>query len=147
MAYFEHLRTHGLVFFVRPHRECMQDDGFRERVAWDEINRIDGILDFIFGWQQIPCIGISELNMKDRVRTALTAVRLYQRALGASPQGTKTESVEAHVAAKLGKLTPKPKTPRAIQKSKPEPHGILHASAGETSANRVPLSALWSDLA
>jgi len=147
VAYFEHLRTHGLVFFVRPHRECMQDDGFRERVAWDEINRIDGILDFIFGWQQIPCIGISELNMKDRVRTALTAVRLYQRALGGRPQVTTNEGVEAHVASKLGKLAPKPKTPRAIQKSKPAPHEILHASASEGSANRVPLSALWSDLA
>ena len=71
--YFEHLRRHGLVFFVRPHRECMQDDGMRERVAWDEINRIDGMLDFIFGWQRIPCVGISELNMKDRVRTAMTS--------------------------------------------------------------------------
>ena len=42
--------------------------------------RIDGILDFILSWQQIPCIGISELNMKDRVRTATAAVRLYKAA-------------------------------------------------------------------
>lgn len=145
VAYFEHLRTHGLVFFVRPHRECMQDDGFRERVAWDEINRIDGILDFIFGWQQIPCIGISELNMKDRVRTATTAVRLYQRALGRTVAPVET-GIDAHVAAKLGKLK-RAIPPRTLQKSKPEPHGIVHAAAGEGSANRVPLSALWSDLA
>jgi len=59
----------------------MADDGMREKVGWDEINRIDGILDFLLGWQRIPCIGISELNMKDRVRTAMTAVRLYQRSL------------------------------------------------------------------
>lgn len=84
MAYFEKVREQGLVFFVRPHLECMADDGMRERVGWDEINRIDGILDFILGWQQIPCIGISELNMKDRVRTAMTAVRLYQRGRGAA---------------------------------------------------------------
>ncbi len=77
--YFERVRREGLVFFVRPHRECMSDDGMRERVEWDEINRIDGILDFLLSWQRIPCIGISELNMKDRVRTATTAVELYRR--------------------------------------------------------------------
>jgi len=82
LRYFERVRERGLVFFVRPHQECMTNDGVRERVEWDEINRIDGILDFVLGWQKIPCIGISELNMKDRVRTAMTAVRLYARSLG-----------------------------------------------------------------
>ena len=68
------------MFFVRPHRECMINDGAREMVEWDEINRIDGILDFVFSWQKIPCIGISELNMKDRVRTAMSAVEIYRQA-------------------------------------------------------------------
>lgn len=77
--YFERVRQ-SLVFYVRPQRECMQNDGLREQVAWDEINRIDGMLDLLLGWQRIPCIGISELNMKDRIRTAMAAVRLYQRA-------------------------------------------------------------------
>jgi predicted ATPase len=83
--YFERVRNESLVFFVRPHMECMANDGVRERVGWDEINRIDGILDFILGWQRIPCVGISELNMKDRVRTAMTALRLYQRSRAAQP--------------------------------------------------------------
>ncbi len=76
--YFDRVRR-SLVFFVRPHPECMSNDGARERVEWDEINRIDGILDFVFSWQRIPCIGISELNMKDRVRTAMSAVEFYRR--------------------------------------------------------------------
>jgi len=79
--YFDRVRE-SLVFFVRPHPECMADDGLREQVAWDEINRIDGMLDFLLAWQRIPCIGISELNMKDRVRTAMSAVQLYERACG-----------------------------------------------------------------
>ncbi len=82
--YFARVRE-SLVLYVRPHRECMADDGTREQVAWDEINRIDGVLDFLLQWQQIPCIGISELNMKDRVRTAMTAVRLYERACLGAP--------------------------------------------------------------
>lgn len=81
--YFERVRQ-SLVFYVRPQRECMQNDGLREQVAWDEINRIDGMLDLLLGWQRIPCIGISELNMKDRIRTAMAAVRLYQRACAQS---------------------------------------------------------------
>ncbi len=84
MRYFARVRE-SLVLFVRPHRECMVNDGFREQVEWDEINRIDGILDFLLAWQQIPSVGISELNMKDRVRTATTAARLYQRACAAAP--------------------------------------------------------------
>ena len=53
LRYFERVRE-SLVFFVRPHRECMEYDGMREQVDWDEINRIDGMLDFILSWQQIP---------------------------------------------------------------------------------------------
>src|SRR5690606_38480218 len=49
--YFARVRKDGLVLFVRPHRECMSNDGMRERVEWDEINRIDGILDFLLSWQ------------------------------------------------------------------------------------------------
>jgi cytidylate kinase len=84
MRYFARVRE-SLVLFVRPHRECMSNDGVREQVEWDEINRIDGILDFLLAWQQIPCIGIAELNMKDRVRTAVTAVKLHQRACAVAP--------------------------------------------------------------
>lgn len=84
MRYFGRVRD-SLVLFVRPHRECMVNDGYREQVEWDEINRIDGILDFLLAWQQIPSVGISELNMKDRLRTAMTAVKLYQRACAAAP--------------------------------------------------------------
>ena len=86
--YFRMVRERSLVFYVRPQRECMVNDGFRETVAWDEINRIDGMLDFIFTWQRIPCIGISELNMKDRVRTAMAAVRLYKHACEQMPAMT-----------------------------------------------------------
>jgi len=84
MRYFAKVRD-SLVLYVRPHRECMQNDGMREQVEWDEINRIDGILDFLLAWQQVPCIGVSELNMKDRVRTAMCAVKLYQRACLSTP--------------------------------------------------------------
>ena len=86
-AYFDKVRDGSLVFFVRPQIECMADDGMRERVGWDEINKIDGMLDFLLSWQRIPCVGIAELNMKDRVRTAMTAVRLYQRSLEVNTAG------------------------------------------------------------
>lgn len=95
--YFERVRN-SLVFFVRPHRECMQDADGREKVGWDEINRIDGIVDFLLSWQRIPCIGISELNMKERVRTAVTAVRLYKRACRAEATAAAAIAQAAAVA-------------------------------------------------
>jgi hypothetical protein len=98
LRYFQRVRE-SLVLFVRPHRECMANDGVRENVEWDEINKIDGILDFLLGWQQVPCIGISELNMKDRVRTAMAAVKLYQRACIAAPDTRPVAAQQISVAA------------------------------------------------
>lgn len=153
--YFVHLRRHGLVFFVRPHRECMQDDGFRERVAWDEINRIDGILDFVFSWQQIPCIGIGELNMKDRVRTAMTAVRLYQRSLQSRPQPIVQPMAQSLVslhgldaqAHRSEEAAPKRKSAKPKSRNGNGNGNGNGKSLGEAQTHeRVPLSALWSDL-
>jgi len=111
--YFDHVREDGLVFFVRPHRECMQDDGLRERVEWDEINRIDGILDFLLGWKRIPCVGISELNMKDRVRTAMTAIRLYQKTREPRPAATPRSANGNGNGSSSGNGSPRLETPVA----------------------------------
>jgi len=78
--YFATLRK-SLVFFVRPHRSLLADDGIREASSWDEVMRIDGMIDFLLAWQCIPAIGISELGLRNRLRSAMTAVNLYKRGL------------------------------------------------------------------
>ena len=77
--YVEGLRS-GLVFFLRPTPECVADDMMREQSNWDEIIRIDGIIDFLLAMYEIPSVGIAEHSMKSRVRTALAVVGLYARA-------------------------------------------------------------------
>jgi hypothetical protein len=78
LGYFATLRT-SLVFFVRPQRSLLVDDGTREQSSWDEVMRIDGMIDFLLAWQEIPAIGISELGLRNRLRTAMTAVDIYKR--------------------------------------------------------------------
>jgi nicotinamide riboside kinase len=79
-TYFDRVRS-SLVFFVRPHPSLLAVDGMREASSWDEIVRIDGMIDFMLAWQAIPAIGISELGLRNRLRTAMTAVALYKNGI------------------------------------------------------------------
>ncbi|RKY21099.1 MAG: hypothetical protein DRQ55_05460 [Planctomycetota bacterium] len=58
----------GLVFFVRPHRELMTEDGVRESANWDEIVRIDGMVKFMLEWFDVPYIPVASLAMQERQR-------------------------------------------------------------------------------
>lgn len=78
--YFETMRENALVLFTRPHTVFLREDGTREKLDWDEVVRIDGMIDFILAWKEIPAIGIAEVGMRDRVRTAMTAVNWYMKA-------------------------------------------------------------------
>jgi len=81
-AYFNTMREGALVLYTRPDPVFLAADGTREKLSWDEVVRIDGMIDFILAWQRIPAIGIAETGMRDRVRTAMTAVNLYLRRRG-----------------------------------------------------------------
>jgi predicted ATPase len=59
----------GIVFFVRPHRELLTDDGVRERLVWDEVVRIDGMVKFMLEMFAVPYIPLESLSMQERVRT------------------------------------------------------------------------------
>lgn len=59
----------GIVFFVRPHRELLHDDGVRERLVWEEVVRIDGMVKFMLELFAVPYIPLESLSMQERVRT------------------------------------------------------------------------------
>jgi predicted ATPase len=59
----------GIVFFVRPHPELLADDGVRERLVWDEVVRIDGMVKFMLEMFAVPYIPLESLSMQERVRT------------------------------------------------------------------------------
>ena len=65
---YMHFVKDGLVFFVRPHRELLADDGVRVDATWEEVVRIDGMVKFMLEWFDVPYVPIASLAMQERVR-------------------------------------------------------------------------------
>jgi nicotinamide riboside kinase len=59
----------GLVFFLRPHRELLVEDGVRAAVEWEEVVRIDGMVKILLELFSIPYVPLQSLSMQERVRT------------------------------------------------------------------------------
>jgi predicted ATPase len=66
-TYMHSVRS-GLVFFVRPHRELLAEDGVRAGVAWEEVLRIDGMVKLLLEMFAIPYLPLESLSMQERVR-------------------------------------------------------------------------------
>ncbi|MDP6538418.1 MAG: ATP-binding protein [Planctomycetota bacterium] len=58
----------GLVFFLRPHRELLADDGVRAGVEWEEVVRIDGMVKVFLEMFDVPYIPVESLSMQERTR-------------------------------------------------------------------------------
>jgi len=65
-SYMQAVRK-GLVFFLRPHQELLSDDGVRERMDWDEVVRIDGMVKLMLEMYAIPYIPVATLAMQERI--------------------------------------------------------------------------------
>ncbi|MEZ5978190.1 MAG: ATP-binding protein [Planctomycetota bacterium] len=66
-SYMESVRS-GLVFFVRPHRELLREDGVRAGVEWEEVLRIDGMVKLLLEMFAVPYLPLESLSMQERVR-------------------------------------------------------------------------------
>ncbi|MBI1381456.1 MAG: AAA family ATPase [Planctomycetaceae bacterium] len=66
-SYMDSVR-HGIVFFLRPHRELLSEDGVRAGVAWDEVVRIDGMVKLLLELFAVPYLPVESLAMQERVR-------------------------------------------------------------------------------
>jgi nicotinamide riboside kinase len=58
----------GLVFFLRPHRELVVEDGVRAGLEWEEVVRIDGMVKLMLEMFSVPYIPVESLSMQERVR-------------------------------------------------------------------------------
>jgi nicotinamide riboside kinase len=58
----------GIVFFLRPHRELLKDDGVRAGVTWDSVLRIDGMIKLMLEQSRIPYLPIESGSMQERAR-------------------------------------------------------------------------------
>jgi predicted ATPase len=72
--YMESVRG-GLVFYLRPHRELLAEDGVRAGVEWEEVLRIDGMVKLLLEMFGVAYIPVDSLPMQERIR-------LVERVLG-----------------------------------------------------------------
>ncbi len=73
--YVKRLKAPGsVVFFVRPHRELMTQDGTRERDDWEEIVRIDGMIRLLLELNDVNYVVIASLSMAERARTVMAVL-------------------------------------------------------------------------
>ncbi|HVI40979.1 MAG TPA: AAA family ATPase [Anaerovoracaceae bacterium] len=56
------------LFFVRPSKATLKNDGVREHIVWDNIVAIDAMIKFMVEMWKIPCIQVSTDSMQERVR-------------------------------------------------------------------------------
>jgi hypothetical protein len=59
----------GTVFFVRPHKDLLREDGVRASVTWESVLRIDGMIKWALEAHKIPYLPIDTPLMQERVRT------------------------------------------------------------------------------
>ena len=58
----------GTVFFVRPQKELLREDGVRASVTWDSVIRIDGMIKMLLEQYGIRYLPIDMANMQERCR-------------------------------------------------------------------------------
>jgi len=68
-GYMKWIKEEGKVFFLRPHQELLKNDGVREKVIWESVIRIDGMIKLMLEMYSIPYIPINCMSMQERVRT------------------------------------------------------------------------------
>ena len=58
----------SFIFFVRPSRVTLKDDGVRENLSWDGVVAIDAMIKFMLEMWDIRYFQIHMDNMQERVR-------------------------------------------------------------------------------
>jgi hypothetical protein len=58
----------GIVFFVRPHKSLLKEDGVRAGVDWDSVVRIDGMVKLLLEQFRIRYLPMDTPSMQERVR-------------------------------------------------------------------------------
>ena len=58
----------GIVFFVRPQRDLLKEDGVRASVSWDSVVRIDGMIKLLLEQHRIAYLPLDSASMQERVR-------------------------------------------------------------------------------
>jgi nicotinamide riboside kinase len=58
----------GTVFFVRPHKSLLVEDGVRAGVDWESVVRIDGMVKLLLELYGVSYLPLDSVSMQERVR-------------------------------------------------------------------------------
>jgi nicotinamide riboside kinase len=76
--YVEKLRKQeSIIFFVRPHKAIMREDGVREHLTWDGMIAIDAHVKFLCEMFDLRYFQINTDNMQERIRLVDAVLSLY----------------------------------------------------------------------
>lgn len=89
----------GLVFYLRPHRELLSEDGVRAGLEWEEVVRIDGMVKLLLELFAVPYVPVESLAMQERTR-------LIERVLALA--GLHRSEPERNYLTPKGTLVPHP---------------------------------------
>jgi hypothetical protein len=89
----------GIVFFVRPHKDLLKEDGVRAGVTWESVLRIDGMIKLMLEQGRIPYLPIESVAMQERAR----AVDFVLKRTPGLAQVAPTETVAPKVVSMLAR--------------------------------------------
>jgi nicotinamide riboside kinase len=76
--YVDHVKG-GIVFFARPDRRLIAEDGVRDDVSYDGVLRIDGAVKLLLELLEVPYVPITPANMQERCRLVQQVVEPARR--------------------------------------------------------------------
>ena len=83
----------GLVFYLRPHRQLVVEDGVRAGVVWEEVVRIDGMVKLLLEMFRVPYIPVDSLPMQERVRLVESVLGLAGLEATRDPESAVSEAL------------------------------------------------------
>ncbi len=92
----------GIVFFVRPHRDLLKDDGVRAGVTWESVLRIDGMVKLMLEQSRIPYLPLESSSMQERARAVDFVLRRTAGLSQVAPAETTTPRLVSLATRGLG---------------------------------------------
>ena len=91
--------SEGIVFFLRPHKDLLREDGLRAGVTWESVLRIDGMVKLMLEQSRIPYLPIESVAMQERAR----AVDFVLKRTAGLAQVAPVETVAPKVVSMIGR--------------------------------------------
>jgi len=60
--------SEGIVFFLRPHKSLLREDGVRAGVSWESVLRIDGMVKLLLEQHRVSYLPVESVSMQERCR-------------------------------------------------------------------------------